>query len=118
MELKKAILLAKQKIANSVDDPGGVQEFSSGGVERLVCLLGAIPGARQGPSPGPRFCYWRRRTLEIFVLGDDRAAYKVVSQSQLLPSLDIALLERCVAIRSWQQARRTFRADLAAFLDP
>jgi hypothetical protein len=36
MELKKAILLAKQKIANSGDDPGGVQEFSSGGVERLV----------------------------------------------------------------------------------
>jgi hypothetical protein len=28
----------------------------------------------------------------------------------LLPDLDIALLERCVAIRSWQQARRAFRA--------
>ena len=30
----------------------------------------------------------------------------------------IALLERCVAIRSWQEARRTFRAGLAAALDP
>jgi Uma2 family endonuclease len=58
----------------------------------------------------PEVWFWSRRALEIFVLGNDGAAYKAIPQSQLLPSLDIALLERCVAIRSWQQARRTFRA--------
>jgi hypothetical protein len=47
--------------------------------------------------------------LKIFALRDDGAAYEAVSQSRLLPDLDIALLERCVAIRSWQQARRAFR---------
>jgi Uma2 family endonuclease len=62
--------------------------------------------------------FWRRQALEIFVLGDEGTAYKAVSQSRLLPSLDIALLGRCVAIRSWQQARRTFRAGPAESLDP
>ena len=54
--------------------------------------------------------FWRRQALEIFALRDDGAGYEAVSRSQLLPDLDIPLLERCVAIRSWQQARRAFRA--------
>jgi Uma2 family endonuclease len=62
--------------------------------------------------------FWRRQALEIFVLDVDGAAYKAVSQSQLLPGLDIALLERCVAIRSWQQTRRAFRAALSGATDP
>lgn len=62
--------------------------------------------------------FWRQQALEIFVLGVDGVAYKAVFQSQLLPSLDIALLARCVAIRSWQQARRTFRAGLSHIIDP
>jgi Putative restriction endonuclease len=58
----------------------------------------------------PEVWFWRRQALEIFALRDDGAAYEAVSQSRLLPDLDIALVERCVAIRSWQQARREFRA--------
>jgi Uma2 family endonuclease len=60
----------------------------------------------------PEVWFWRRQTLEIFALRDDGSAYEPVVQSRLPPELDIALLERCVAIRSWQQARRTFRAGL------
>jgi hypothetical protein len=55
--------------------------------------------------------FWRRNRLEIFGL-DSSGQYAASASSRLLPSLDIALLERCVAIRSWQQARRTFRAAL------
>jgi hypothetical protein len=53
-----------------------------------------------------------KRALEIFVLRSDGAGYESVSRSILLPDLDIALLERCVAIRSWLQARRAFRAAI------
>jgi Uma2 family endonuclease len=60
----------------------------------------------------PEVWFWRRQALEIFALRDDRTAYEPVSQSRLLPDLDIALLERSVVIRSWQQARRAFRAGL------
>jgi hypothetical protein len=52
--------------------------------------------------------------LEIFALRDDGAAYEAVSQSRLLPDLDIALLERCVAIRSW----RAFRVSFDGSHDP
>ena len=61
----------------------------------------------------PEVWCWRRQVLEIFALRDDGATYEAVSQSRLLPDLDIALLARCVAIRSWQQARREFRAGLS-----
>jgi Uma2 family endonuclease len=60
----------------------------------------------------PEVWFWRRQTLEIFALQDDGSAYETVPRSRLLPGLDLALLERCVAIRSWQQARRAFRAGL------
>jgi hypothetical protein len=54
--------------------------------------------------------FWRRQALEIFALRVDGSAYEPVSRSRLLPDLDIELLQRCVGIRSWPQARRTFRA--------
>lgn len=60
----------------------------------------------------PEVWFWRRQTLEIFALREDGTAYDAVPQSRLLPDLDLALLERCVTIRSWQQARRAFRAGL------
>lgn len=59
----------------------------------------------------PEVWFWRRNRIEIFVL-DGSGHYERSPSSPLLPGLDIALLERCVAIRSWQQARRTFRAAL------
>jgi Uma2 family endonuclease len=56
----------------------------------------------------PEVWFWRRNKLEIFVLGS-AGTYEPSAQSHLLPSLNISLLERCVAIRSWRQARQTFR---------
>lgn len=60
----------------------------------------------------PEVWFWRKNRLEIFALsgGGD---YEASRTSRLLPGLDIALLERCAAIGSWQQARRAFRAALS-----
>ncbi len=60
----------------------------------------------------PEVWFWRRGKLEIFAL-DSSENYQLLRASRLLPGLDIALLERCVGIRSWQQARRTFRSALS-----
>ena len=60
----------------------------------------------------PEVWFWRRNKLDIFVLGSS-GTYEPSPRSRLLPSLDISLLERCVAIRSWRQARQTFRAGLS-----
>ena len=60
----------------------------------------------------PEVWLWRRAKLEIFALGSS-GTYTHVQKSRLLPALNISLLERCVAIRSWQQARQTFRAGLS-----
>jgi|ERR1051326_245196 Uma2 family endonuclease len=56
--------------------------------------------------------FYRRNQIEIFALGTS-GHYSKVPKSRLLRSLDISLLERCLAIRSWQQARQAFRASLA-----
>jgi len=61
----------------------------------------------------PEVWFWRRNKLEIFGLAAS-GKYKLLRSSRFFPKLDIGLLERCVAIRSWQQARRTFRAGLDA----
>ena len=62
----------------------------------------------------PEVWFWRTKGLDLFTLRQDGSGYEQVSQSRLLPKLDVALLERCVRIASWQQARREFRAGLAA----
>ena len=62
----------------------------------------------------PEAWFWRRNGLEIFALRPDGSSYERASQSRLLPQLDVALLERCVRIASWREARRAFRAGLAA----
>src|SRR5213594_2513873 len=56
----------------------------------------------------PEVWFWRRNKLEIFGLGR-AGAYARLKSSRLLPGFDISLLDRCVAIQSWQQARQTFR---------
>jgi len=56
--------------------------------------------------------FWRRNRLEIFALSSS-GTYSKADKSRVLRDLDISLLERCVAIRDWQQARQTFRAGLA-----
>jgi Uma2 family endonuclease len=60
----------------------------------------------------PEVWFWRGNKLDIFALG--AACYEQVPRSRLLPELDVPLIERCVAIRSWRQARQTFRAGLAS----
>ncbi len=61
----------------------------------------------------PEVWFWRRGKLEIFTLDPEASAYAAATTSALLPALDIRLLERCVAIRNWQEARRTFRSGIA-----
>ena len=58
--------------------------------------------------------FWRRNTLEVFALRQDGSSHDRVSHRRLLPQLDVGLLERCVTIPSWREARRVFRAGLAA----
>ncbi len=55
--------------------------------------------------------FWRQGRLELFALNDD-SVYEPVKTSRLLPGLDLDLLQRSVGIRSWQEARRAFRAGL------
>lgn len=61
----------------------------------------------------PEVWIWRRKGVEIFLLRGE-AGYERSARSQLLPKLDPALLNRCVAIRSWREARQAFRAGLTA----
>lgn len=59
--------------------------------------------------------FWRRGRLELFALRGDGSGYEALEGgSRLLPGLDVGLLERCVAIPSWLEARRTFRTGLVA----
>ncbi|PWU18457.1 MAG: hypothetical protein C5B50_09040 [Verrucomicrobia bacterium] len=60
----------------------------------------------------PEVWLWRPKKLEILIL-DNSGNYESAQTSHFLPGLDTALLERCVAMPSWQWARRTFRAALA-----
>jgi Uma2 family endonuclease len=62
----------------------------------------------------PEVWLWRREGLEIHALRADGSGYDRVPRSRLLPQLDVALLERCVRIDSWREARRQFRRGLAA----
>ncbi len=56
--------------------------------------------------------FWGPDGLKIFALLPDGSGYELTRGSHLLPKLDTELLERSVRIRSWQQARREFRAGL------
>lgn len=60
----------------------------------------------------PEVWLWRRSGLAIFALDPDAESYQRVPRSRLLPKLDVALLERCVGIASWREARRLFRESL------
>ncbi len=59
----------------------------------------------------PEVWFWRHGKLEIFALSRTED-YEPSRTSRLLPGLDLALLERFMAISSWQQARQTFRSAL------
>ena len=58
--------------------------------------------------------FWRNDQMEIWNLRADGTGYDGPARvSQQLPTLDLALLERCVALPTWREARRTFREALA-----
>jgi len=59
----------------------------------------------------PEVWLWRNDQLEIYRLSRS-GDYEKHDGSRLLPGLNTPLLVRCVAIRSWTEARRTFRAGL------
>ena len=92
---------------------GEVKEFpdlvleialSSGGIKKLELYQRFLV---------PEVWIWRSGKLEIYSLSVDGNGYELVAgRSPLLPGLDIALLERCVAISDWPEARKVFRAGL------
>ncbi|MCI0539888.1 MAG: Uma2 family endonuclease, partial [Verrucomicrobiales bacterium] len=60
----------------------------------------------------PEVWLWRKNALEIYALRRDGSSYERITQNRLLPKLDVVLLQRCVGIASWREARRAFRAGL------
>lgn len=60
----------------------------------------------------PEVWIWRSNALEIHVLRADNTAYERAAASRVLPTLPVELLERCVGIASWREARRAFRSGL------
>jgi Uma2 family endonuclease len=60
----------------------------------------------------PEVWFWRRGKLDLYALEDDGARHVPVQASRVLPTLDLALLHRCLAIQSWREARQAFRAGL------
>lgn len=77
--------------------------ITSGGLDKLEIYRGL--GV-------PEVWFWRRDRLEVHVLRGD--SYVSVPASELLPSLDLALLARFVDTRNQSQAVRAFRAALRA----
>jgi Uma2 family endonuclease len=55
--------------------------------------------------------FWRRNKMEIYSLNRSYS-YDQVQKSRLLPGFDFSLLERCLAMKSWREARKAFRAGL------
>ena len=64
----------------------------------------------------PEMWFWRRGKLEVFALREDGGGYEPLEAgcSHLLPGLDLRLLERCVDVRPWLEAKRAFRAGLSS----
>ncbi|MFN9398404.1 MAG: Uma2 family endonuclease [Dolichospermum sp.] len=58
----------------------------------------------------PEVWFWMNDKLLFYSLGNE--GYEAVSKSQLLPSLDVGLLMRCVNIGNHAQALREFRAGI------
>ncbi|MFM5888628.1 MAG: Uma2 family endonuclease, partial [Dolichospermum sp.] len=58
----------------------------------------------------PEVWFWMNDELLFYGLGNE--GYEAVSKSQLLPSLDVDLLMRCINIENHAQALREFRAGI------
>jgi Uma2 family endonuclease len=60
----------------------------------------------------PEVWIWRKNCLEIYCF-TSAEEYERKPESRVLPGFSVPLLESCVAIRLWPEARKTFRAALA-----
>lgn len=60
----------------------------------------------------PEVWIYRKEALFFYRLRDDQSGYDSLSSSQFAPSLDLALLYRCLAIDNWKAARKAIRAGL------
>jgi len=58
----------------------------------------------------PEVWVWIDNQLSFYILGDE--GYQAAANSQLLPNLDVDLLNRCVKIDNHAQALREFRAGM------
>ncbi|MCA2548726.1 MAG: Uma2 family endonuclease [Microcystis sp. M53BS1] len=58
----------------------------------------------------PEVWFWMNDELLFYSLGNE--GYEAVSKSQLLPSLDVDLLMRCIGIENHAQALREFRSGI------
>jgi Uma2 family endonuclease len=58
----------------------------------------------------PEVWFWMNDDLLFYSLGND--GYEAVSKSQLLPSLDVGLLMRCINTENHAQALREFRSGI------
>ncbi|MFM6278866.1 MAG: Uma2 family endonuclease [Dolichospermum sp.] len=58
----------------------------------------------------PEVWFWMNDELLFYSLGNE--GYEPTSKSQLLPSLDVDLLMRCIGIENHAQALREFRAGI------
>jgi hypothetical protein len=52
------------------------------------------------------------KKLEMYGLRADGSGYEALEESRFLPGLETGLVERCVAIEPWEEARRVFREAL------
>ena len=78
--------------------------LTSGGLDKLEIY-------RQFPVR--EVWFWRKDGLEIWNLNDGASGYEGPARaSRLLPGLDLALIERCLALPTWKEARRAFRQAL------
>ena len=74
---------------------------SSGGIEKLEAYK---------RLQIPEVWFWMNDELLFYSLGNE--GYKAVSKSQLLPSLNVDLLMRCINIENHAQSLREFRAGI------
>jgi Uma2 family endonuclease len=58
----------------------------------------------------PEVWVWIDNQLSFYILGDE--GYQAAANSQLLPNLDVDLLNRCVKVDNHAQALREFRAGM------
>jgi len=112
----QATMRAEMKAAGAEPDEswclGGEKQFPD-----LVLEIALTSGGINKLETYRRFevrevWFWRSNHLEVYVL-DRSGKYERSLASRLLPGLDLNVLEQCVAIRDWQQARRTFRAAVS-----